>query len=94
MDCWGPNKPNILIVCPPPILPEMELCPGGEPMGKGCIEKSIALPKYFRKTAELTGSHYLDAAGCEFNHLDGMHLTRAGHQELARRLTELVPSLL
>ena len=94
VDCWGAREPNILIVCPPPILPEMELAECGLPMGRGCIEKSLELPKYYQKAAQLTGAHFMDAAGCEFNRLDGMHLTRRGHAQLAQRLAEAVPGLL
>ncbi len=94
VDCWGSREPNILIVCPPPIRPEMEMSETGQPMGKGCIEKSVELPRYFRKTARLTGAHFLDAAECEFNHVDGMHLTRRGHAQLAEKLAAMVPTLL
>ena len=94
VDCWGEHAPNILIVCPPPIRPEMELSEGGEAMGRGCIEKSRALSKYYEKTARLVGARYLDAKDCEFNALDGMHLTRRGHARLAEQLAELVPTLL
>ena len=94
VDCWGAREPNILIVCPPPILPEMELAECGLPMGRGCIEKSLELPKYYQKAAQLTGAHFMDAAGCEFNRLDGMHLTRRGHAQLAQRLAEAVLGLL
>lgn len=94
VDCWGEKKPNILIVCPPEILPEMELAECGVPMGKGCLEKSRELPKYFERTAQLTGAHFLNAAECEFNHVDGMHLTRKGHARLAEILAGLVPTLL
>ena len=92
-DCWRGQKPNILIVCPPPIRPEMEANPCGGPMGKGCIEKSRELPKYLSATAQLLGCHYLDAKECEFNPVDGMHLTRKGHALLAEKLAELVPTL-
>ncbi len=92
-DCWGERAPNILIVCPPPIRPEMEANPCGGPMGKGCIEKSRELPKYLSATAQLLGCHYLDAKECEFNPVDGMHLTRKGHALLAEKLAELVPTL-
>lgn len=94
VDCWGTAAPNILIVCPPPIRPEMEHSECGQPMGKGCIEKSWELHKYYQLTARVTGCHFLDAAGCEFNHVDGMHLTRQGHAQLAQRLAEMVPGLL
>ena len=94
VDCWGEKKPNILIVCPPAILPEMELSEVGQPMGKGCLEKSRELPQYYEKTARLVGAHYLNAKGCEFNAVDGMHLTRKGHAQLAALLAETVPGLL
>ncbi|MCI8653172.1 MAG: lipolytic enzyme, G-D-S-L [Angelakisella sp.] len=93
VDCWGEKKPNILIVCPPAILPEMELSEVGQPMGKGCIEKSRELPQYLEKAARLTGAHYLNAAECEFNRVDGMHLTRQGHARLAELLARRVPEL-
>ena len=94
VDCWGAREPNILIVCPPPIRPEMERSETGVPMGKGCLEKSRELPQYYEKTARLVGAHYLNAKGCEFNAVDGMHLTRKGHAQLAALLAETVPGLL
>lgn len=94
VDCWGERAPNILIVCPPSILPEMEDSECGIPMGKGCLEKSRELPGYLEKTARLVGTHYVDAAQCEFNRVDGMHLTRRGHAQLAQLLAGLVPTLL
>ena len=94
VDCWGDHGPNILIVCPPPIRPEMERSESFAHMGRGCLEKSRELPLYYEKTARLVGAHYLDAASCEFNALDGMHLTRKGHAQLAAMLAERVPGLL
>ncbi|MDE6455575.1 MAG: lipolytic enzyme, G-D-S-L, partial [Dysosmobacter sp.] len=94
VDCWGGRAPNILIVCPPPIRPEMELAECGQPMGKGCLEKSRELPAYYEKTAKLVGAHYLNAGDCEFNAVDGMHLTRKGHAQLAALLAETAPGLL
>lgn len=93
-DCWGEHAPNILIVCPPPILPLMEQAECGAPMGRGCVEKSRELPKYLSATARQLGCHYLDAAPCQFNPVDGMHLTRQGHAQLAQMLAELAPTLL
>ena len=39
VDCWGGKKPNVLIVCPPPIGEGMEASHVGPTMGKGCREK-------------------------------------------------------
>ena len=40
------------------------------------------------------GPKLIVSGGCEFNRLDGMHLTRRGHAQLAQRLAEAVPGLL
>ncbi len=100
VDCWGPGgKPNILIVAPPMIGEGVLASPVAEEMGTmgcGCVEKSRRVPEKFRCVAEETGCHFADAnqLGCEFNTIDFMHLTRAGHASLAKALAELVPSLL
>lgn len=90
VDCWGNHGPNVLIVAPPPIGPEMD----NADMGRGCPEKSAQLAGYYAEKARLLGCHFLDAAGCQFNRVDYMHLTRQGHAQLAARLAELVPTLL
>lgn len=96
-DCWAPGaRPNILIVAPPPIGRGVESSPVADEMGAGAVEKSLLLPARYRAVAVETGAHFLDAgkAGCEFNQVDFMHLTRRGHRQLADRLAALVPSLL
>ena len=63
-------------------------------MGSGCDVKTRALHQSYRKTAGLVGDHFIDAAQCEFNQIDHMHLTRKGHTQLAAMLAEQVPALL
>lgn len=94
IDCWADNRPNILIVCPPPIGKGVEHGIFADEMGKGCSEKCESMAQSYAQTAALLGVHFLDAAGCSFNTLDYMHLTREGHQQLAERIAQLVPSLL
>ena len=94
VDCWGPNKPNVLIVCPPPIGEGMLASPVGPTMGAGCREKSLELPKYYKATADLVGAAFMDAAGCEFNTIDYMHLTKKGHAQLAEKFAQIIPTLL
>lgn len=92
--CWKDGKPNVLIVCPPHILPEMYQNPCGVPMGNGCVEKSRELARYLEGTAKLVGAAFLDAEGvAEFNKVDGMHLTAKGHRALAEKLAEVIPEL-
>ncbi len=90
VDCWGDHNSNILIVAPPPIGDQIQ-----DPcMGTTCAAKSRELAKYYQERARLLGCHFMDAAGCEFNSIDFMHLTRQGHAQLADRLAALIPQIL
>lgn len=91
VDCWADNaKPNVLIVAPPPIGDELN----DPAMGVTCPAKSREIAKYYEEKAKLLGCHFMNAAGCEFNAVDHMHLTRKGHAQLAERFAALVPTLL
>ena len=90
VDCWGPNKPNVLIVAPPHIGRELnDPC-----MGTHCAEKSEELAKYYKEKADLLGVHFMDAHGCAFNKVDFMHLSREGHAQLAEKLAALIPGII
>ena len=95
-DCWGPNgKPNILVICPPPIGEGLLTARTYPEMGNGAIEKSRELASYYKTMCEENGVHFLDAgaAGITFNDVDFMHLTKASHAKLAVLLGDLIPSL-
>ena len=87
--CWGANRPNILVVCPPPLGAGFH----DEVMGKGCVEKSVALPPYMKAVAERNGCAYFDAKDCEMNPVDFTHLTKKGHAQLSEELAKIVPTL-
>ena len=87
--CWGANRPNILVVCPPPLGAGFH----DEVMGKGCVEKSVALPPYMKAVAERNGCAYFDAKDCEMNPVDFTHLTKKGHVQLSEELAKIVPTL-
>ena len=90
VDCWGEKAPNILIIAPPPIGDELnDPC-----MGVHCAEKSRGLAKYYAEKAQLLGVHFMDAAGCDFNRIDYMHLSKKGHAQLAEKLAALIPSII
>ncbi len=92
-DCWGPEgTPNILVVAPPPMGAGVERSSAGAEMGRGAVEKSRRLAALYAAIAAEEGVHFLDAgaAGCAFNTVDHMHLTREGHAALAKALSPLV----
>ena len=95
-ECWGPNKPNVLVIAPPHIGEGMILSEVGPTMGRECIEKSRELAHYYKQQCDLIGCHFLDAQelGCEFNNIDCMHLTSKGHETMAKVLAEKIPELL
>ncbi len=95
-DCWAGQKPNILIVTPKTIDKDYEHTEVAATMGRGCAEKSEGLREEYPKIAKLMSCHYFDAntAVKENNHIDYMHLTAQGHQELADALAKLIPDLL
>ena len=85
-DCWGPGGPDLLVVAPPAIRPEVEHSPVAAAMGWGCAEKSRQLAEHYRRLAARLGARFLDGEGCELNRVDHMHLTQAGHAQLAARV--------
>ncbi len=96
VDCWAPGtKPNILILAPPPIGEGVVNSDLADEMGLGAVEKSKQLAKQYAAVAAETGVHFLDvgALGCEISPVDGMHLTRKGHAQLADHLAVLIPTL-
>ena len=90
VDCWTHHTPNIMVVCPPPMGEGFH----DEVMGAGCREKSLALPKYLEPVALRNGARFLNAAACEFNGVDHMHLSRKGHAQLADLLAKAVPEMI
>ena len=94
-ECWGSHGPNILVVAPPPIGEGMLTSACAATMGNLCPQKSRELAHYYKEQCELLGVHFFDAgkAGCEFNRVDYMHLTKKGHAALADALAKLVPGL-
>ena len=95
-ECWGGKKPNILVICPPPIGEGMLQSHVADTMGTGCVEKSRQLAHYYKEQCDLIGCHFQDAGamGCEFNQIDFMHLTNQGHKTLAQELAKQVPALI
>jgi len=93
--CWAEKGPNILIVSPAHIGEGMHTSAVGGTMGEGCAKRSAELSKYLEPIAKAQGCAFWDAEGhTEINNIDYMHLTKKGHAMLAKKLSEIVPTLL
>ena len=89
------QKPNILIITPPPIDPRYRETPVYDTMGPDCDQKTAALAPYFEEVARLHGCRYLDAGatGISMGESDWMHLRPEGHRQLAELIASLLPSI-
>lgn len=91
-DAWR-AKPEILLICPPPIHPSYRSLAFGNAMGDGCAEKSLLLPKELERAARGAGFHFIDSGsipGVSAHPADGIHLTLQGHAALAAALAAYI----
>ena len=91
-DAWR-DKPDILAVCPAPIVPAYESLVFRNALGGGCAEKAAALAQELEPVVLQLGARFLDAGrvpGVEVHPLDGIHLTRSAHAALAQALVEVL----
>lgn len=89
VEAWR-GKPDIILVCPSPIEAEYYEKDGGWPMGKGCSEKSYELSERLCEVAKRQGCRFLDAGFAPVHPNDNMHLSREGHEKLAKALAEIL----
>lgn len=91
-EAWR-EKPNILILAPPPIEKDYYNTFVRGEMGKGCAEKSQALAPLYREVATRLGCHFLDAGSIpniQMYPYDYMHLSLDSHKLLANELSKLI----
>ena len=86
------KSPQVLLAAPPLIDPHEALA---HLFGRQAADKSRGFAAAFRKTADETGCHYLDAAlYAKPGSADGLHLSRESHAALAQAMYEKVLSIL
>lgn len=89
-EAWR-GSPDVLLVCPTPIVPAYRDGVFYEAMGEGCAARSAALASRLEPMAKDAGARFLDAGkipGVVNSPLDGMHLTKAAHAALAAALAQ------
>ena len=89
LDVWL-DKPNILVITPPPIEKECESSAVAGEMGV-CSDKSYELAKLYEIHAKAEGCHYLNAGEfSKMNTIDYMHLDGESHNKLANKIAEVI----
>ncbi len=89
----GPNGsiPEILIICPPVILPEP---PTFHHMFDGGYETSLKMPEEFRRIADLQSVHFMDANDhIVTSPVDGIHFEVEEHAKLGKAIAQKVKSI-
>lgn len=87
-EAWR-GRPDVLLVCPTPIVPAYRELKFRDDMGVGCDLRAAGLAAELAPLAKQAGARFLDAGripGVAVHPLDGMHLTCEAHAALAQAL--------
>ena len=86
------NKPETLILCPPP-LGKLTFLEGL--FGDEGIKKSQELSKYYKKIANLHGCHFMDTAGIiKTSDVDGVHYEPEELVKLGKEVAKIAARIL
>jgi lysophospholipase L1-like esterase len=77
------KNPKVLLICPPPLNPEIEKGPVFGEMFKGGVEKSQKLSELYEAVAKMGGAEFLNAGSViSTDGVDGLHLTAESERKL------------
>ncbi|MBR0462620.1 MAG: SGNH/GDSL hydrolase family protein [Erysipelotrichaceae bacterium] len=85
--------PVIIVVAPAHISSSCKEGPFAYEFDDDSISKSIALSDEYRKLCKRHGCVFADGGDIEVSDIDGIHLSRQGHKQLAHLLAETVLSI-
>lgn len=97
LEAWENQRPNVLLIAPPPIEKGYENTFIYGEMGDHCVEKSQKLAAVYKEVANRLGCHFLDAGaieGVSMYPYDYMHLSLDGHRCLAEELARVIPEII
>ena len=97
LEAWENQRPNVLLIAPPPIEKGYETTFIYGEMGDHCVEKSQKLAAVYKEVANRLGCHFLDAGaieGVSMYPYDYMHLSLDGHRCLAEELARVIPEII
>ena len=90
---WAGETPNILLIAPPAIKPEITLQRGA--FSAKSVETSRKLGPAYEALAQRQNCAFLNAEGIGiFNDIDCLHLTSQGHKNMAEAIAKKVTQLI
>lgn len=93
LDMQG-RPPEILVVSPPPISKEMRYSLHGECFGDQAIAVTEGLAAEYRRISKLLRCEFFEGGEvARVSEIDGVHLSREGHEALARGLASKVQKI-
>ncbi|MBQ0004239.1 MAG: hypothetical protein KBS68_00055 [Clostridiales bacterium] len=84
------EQPEIIIVCPAAIRPELEGTPFEDDLDESSVAKSQALASLYENLADELDCTYVNASSLEVSLVDCEHLTAAAHEDLAESLYDAI----
>ena len=89
------KNPKVLLICPPPLNPEIDNGPVFGAMFKGGVEKSKQLPELYEAVAKMGGAEFLNAGSVvSTDGVDGLHLTAESERKLGAAIAAKVKEIL
>ncbi|MDR0760386.1 MAG: SGNH/GDSL hydrolase family protein [Treponema sp.] len=87
----GDAAPQVLMVCPPPIVDSPDFRKKFGDLFGDCTELSSRLPPYFSQAAKECGASWFDSGGViKSSPADGIHWEKEEHRKLAEALADVL----
>ncbi len=84
------NEPKVLLVAPPPFLPEIDVVLAGSRF-EGTYPQTLHFAALYRKVAERYGAYFLDASEIvQLSPIDCVHLDEEGHRKLGIAIAQAI----
>jgi lysophospholipase L1-like esterase len=93
---YGYPAPQVLVIAPAPVSPDIYKCMFGYIFGPRSYEKSLEFSGLYKQVAEARGCAFIDCAPLKFtlNPRDGLHYSREDHAKLGNAAAAKIRELL
>ena len=93
---YGYPSPQVLVISPAPVRPDIEELLFGFNFGPLAYGKSLEFSKLYGDVAKRYGCEYLDGATLKLtlNDIDGLHYSREDHAKLGKAAAEKIKNML